>query len=347
MKHIFSIHSNICAIAIYDTVRHLVEEKKQVIIVSDRNTKFPFFTSSIKFYDIQYITDKYKKNTSNLFCKLVNYAISYLPQYKISARDIINDEEFILYLSSSNYFTMTPYLRSKKCKGYYYIEEGSMSYMPLNLLKKIYYRQLASRQFLLNIIGSRTRFDYAIDDRYLGCICLSEKAFPWCNDKKIVNTFNGYFFNIQQEEINADYLIITDYLNEDTSKYINAFEKIIDSIMNRVEIKKIAIKFHPTAMSYESQKARIIVDTIKTSYSNITFVILDPSFSIEKLMSQHKVNVYCVFGMSSLLLYSCVMGSTPYYLEHDSNGLVVKKLSNFDEIIRYNNEIALQLSTKI
>ena len=100
-------------------------------------------------------------------------------------------------------------------------------------------------------------------------------------------------------------------------------------------------------MSYESQKARIIVDTIKTSYSNITFVILDPSFSIEKLMSQHKVNVYCVFGMSSLLLYSCVMGSTPYYLKHDSNGLVVKKLSNFDEIIRYNNEIALQLSTKI
>lgn len=338
VSHIFSIHSNICVVVVYDTIRKLLDEGNKVIVVSDRNTSFPFFSDKIIFHDIQYITDQYRKQTSNLFKRLKNYAFDYLPQYKKSALSIINEEDFILYLSSKNYFTMVPYLKNKHCKGYYYIEEGSMSYMDIDVLKRRYYKQLYHGQILLNFIGSSTSFDYEIDERFLGCIATSMDAFPWCKENKIITTMDGYFSNIPVSNVDIDTLIITDYLNDDKSIVVDAFKKIIDEALSTHKVSKIGIKFHPTAYSYQGEKIKEVLLEIRRRYS-IEFVQLSASFSVEAYMFHRHIKIYSVFNVSSLLLYALLLGSRPFMLTHKDNDIKVEEILTVRELISILNKI--------
>lgn len=310
MNHIFSIHSNICVIVVYERVKQLLENNENVIIVSDRNTKFPFFEDRIKFYDIQYITDTYRGKCSNSIQKFVNYAFEYLPHYKKSAKQIINEEDFTLYLSSCNYFTVSPYLWNKHCKEYYFIEEGTMSYMDLGELRRRYKKQLRKGQALLNLIGFRTSFDFYTDKRFRGCICVSQSAFPWCETNKFVADLSYYIKadtnENNEEEYNA--IVVTDYLDKDISIILQGFSLIFDDILKRGNTR-IAIKMHPTAFSYQKEKIKEIEKYVKQTYSCINVAFLPSSCVIEKMLVRNKVIVYSIFDVSSLLLYALALNS--------------------------------------
>lgn len=314
MKHIFSIHSNICVIVVYGRIKELIEKGEKVVVVSDRNTEFPYFKDLIEFHDIQSVTDKYRGNCKTAFSKFVNYAFTYLPHYKTSAKKIIHEEDFILYLSSCNYFTTSPYLWSKYCKGYYFIEEGTMSYMDIDILRKRYKKQLRHGQALLNIIGFKSKFDYYTDNRFLGCICVSEKAFPWCKERKFVDDLSEYKKQIGDNVKPLDYVIVTDYLRDDVEDIKAGFKMILDFVKERNIKATIGVKMHPTAVSYEKNKINVIRKFLLSDYPDSHFEFLPTGYAVEDLLIKSRSSLFSIFGISSLLLYSIVYGSRSYAL---------------------------------
>ncbi len=332
MNHIFSIHSNICVIVIYDRVRKLLENNENVIIVSDRNTAFPFFQDRILFNDIQYITDKYRGSCKNIFSKFINYAFEYLPHYKKSAKKIIGNEDFILYLSSCNYFTISPYLWNKHCKGYYFIEEGTMSYMDVDELRRRYKKQLYSGQILLNLIGFRTTFDFYTDSRFGGCICVSEYAFPWCKTNKIVSDLRCYCNNEMSDYDLYDYLIVTDYLDKDIGVIFQGFEMVLNTITPLPQDKRIGVKMHPTAYSYQKEKINEIQNLISRKYSDIKVVFLPSNYVVEKMLIKKHTIVYSIFDVSSLLLYALALNSRAFVLTAN-HGVNMKELKTITELL--------------
>lgn len=333
MKHIFSIHSNICVIVIYDTVKKLIERGEDVIILSDRNAEFPFFQNSINFIDIQYITDNYRGDCSTPIKKLINYTFRYLPKYKESAKKVIDDEDFILYISSCNYFTIAPYLCSNHCKGYYFIEEGTMAYMDVNKLKKRYERQVRKGQFLLNFVGAGTRFDYEITPLYKGCICISEYAFPWCNDRKIINNLQNYKAVIPQSSNSYTHVIVTDYLDEDIDVILRAFRIVMDLIIKDESSIRICIKMHPTAFSYQQKKIELIKEFVNKKYEEYHIDFVPVSFTIENLLMSGKTQVYSIFGVSSLLLYAVNFGSRSFVLNYNDEKITCDELFTVQDIL--------------
>ena len=73
MNHIFFLHSNICTIVAFNTIKGLIEKEEKVVVILNRGTKFPFFVEKVKTFDIQYITDEYRKSSSNIIGKFLNY----------------------------------------------------------------------------------------------------------------------------------------------------------------------------------------------------------------------------------------------------------------------------------
>lgn len=308
MKHIFYLHSNICVIAAYDSIVQLVEKGEPVVVVSERKTRFPLYDDIILTYDIEEIIDRYRKNTSNFLSTFINYRFNLYPRYKEFAKKVIDEEDFLLYIPSYCMYTIMPFLDSRHCRGYYFIEEGTMSFLSGDALRKRYLsRRYRGGRFLLDLTGMKEMPDYNVTDKFMGCIALSEKSFPWCAEKRIVTGMAGYYSNMKQEVADIDYLIITDYLRDDKDIIKEGFKMVIDGILEKETNAKIGIKFHPTACMYEEKKIEIIMAEMYSAYPQVSFVQLPSTYSVEALMYHRKIHLYSVFNISSLLLYGLML----------------------------------------
>lgn len=340
MKHIFYLHSNICVISSYDTINRLVEEGEQVVVVSERKTRFPLYEGKIATFDIEVIIDKYRKETTNPISTFINYRFGLFPRYKEFAKEVIADEDFALYIPSYCMYTIMPFLNSKHCKGYYFIEEGTMSYLSAESLRKRFLkRRYRSGRILLDLTGMKEHQDYYVTDKFMGCIALSEESFPWCTDKKIVVGMNGYYSNIKQEVVDIDHLIITDYLRDEKDVIEEGFRTVIDGIFDKETNAKIGIKFHPTAFAYERVKIDAIIIDIKEKYKDVDFKILPSAYSIEALMYKKRISLYSVFNISSLLLYAIVLKSDATMLSNNGGEIGVIKIPTIRNFIDMANTL--------
>lgn len=313
MNHIFFLHSNICTIVAFKTIKELIEKDENVVVILNRGTKFPFFMGMVKIFDIQYITDKYRKPSSNIIQKFFNYRFYYLPCFDVKAKEIIGTEEFILYTPSYNQFALRSFFNSPFLRGYYYLEEGTMSYVSENILKSRYYSKLLFKGRLFSfILGVKEYYDYKMTSKFKGVICMSTYAFPWLKEKKIVNRIDEYLANIDYKPLMVDAIVVTGYLYEDINKIFSGFDIIFNRILLDGKEKKIAIKFHPTAASYCRQKCQQIRNYLEMKYHVVEFFFVEPSYSIEGSLYQCKSDLYSIFGMSSLCLYSLILGSSSF-----------------------------------
>lgn len=333
MNHIFYLHSNTCVISSYDVISKLVSNNENVIIVSERNTKFPFFEGKVTLYDMQETIDKYRKNTHNLFLLAINYKTSLMPHCDEVAKSIIDEQNFMFYTPSYNMYSVKPFLTSKYCQGYYFIEEGFMAYLSEETLRKHYrnrrYKQL---HFLMDFIGAGESYDYNVTEGYRGCYGLTEYSFPWCTQNKVVTSFDGYFSNMKVDNISFDCLITTDWLKDETDFLVKAFIATVKEIIDNYSPSKVAIKFHPTAFINEKGKIDLILDVIRDEFKFIDFVILPASFSIEALMYQKNVKLYCIFGISSLQLYALMLKSKPFMVTREEK-TEIKEIKNIPEFV--------------
>lgn len=334
MNHIFYLHSNTCVISSFDVISQLLSKDEKVIIISERNTKFPFFEGQITLYDMQKTIDTYRNNTHNVFQLAINYKISLMPHCEEVAMDIIDEQDFIFYTPSYNMYSVKPFLTSKYCKGYYFIEEGFMAYLSEETLRRHYrnrrYKQL---HFLMDFIGAGESFDYLVTDKFRGCYGLTEYSFPWCHNNKVVTGFDGYFSNQVFDDVDVKYLITTDWLKDDFDVLKKAFDSTLNEILHNDEHPKLAIKFHPTAFINEKKKINSLIDYIQNKFKGIDLEVLPSSFSIETLMYHHPLNIYCIFGVSSLQLYALMLKSTPHMIvKEDYSVREIKDIPEFVDI---------------
>lgn len=333
MNHIFYLHSNTCVISSYDVISQLLSRNERVIIVSERNTKFPFFEGQVALYDMQETIDKYRNNTHNVFLLAINYKTSLMPHCEEVAKSIIDEQDFIFYTPSYNMYSVKPFLNSQYCKGYYFIEEGFMAYLSEETLRK-HFRNRRYKQFhfLMDFIGAGESYDYHVTNGFKGCYGLTDYSFPWCTTNKVVTSFDGYFTNLKVDNAGFNFLITTDWLKDASDILLEAFNETIKEIIDNYSPSKIAIKFHPTAFINEKDKIELILDAIRNNFKSIDFVILPASFSIEALMYHNHVKLYCIFGLSSLQLYALMLKSIPFMVTKEDK-VEIKEIKNIPEFV--------------
>ena len=94
-------------------------------------------------------------------------------------------------------YSVRPFLKDEHCKGYYFIEEGVLSYLTSRSLHTRYIeRRYKQGRILLELFGMGEVPDCLITNKFKGCLCLSEHAFPWCKHEKIVTGIASYFDNM-------------------------------------------------------------------------------------------------------------------------------------------------------
>ena len=339
MKHIFYLHSNICAIVSHGIISDLVRNNEEVVVVSERKTIFPSFKDQIKVYDIQQIIDTYRKKDQKLIGHVINYRFDLIPQLRKFAKDVIGDQEFILYLPSCNMFTIQPFFKSKYCSGYYFIEEGTLSYLSKEKLKQRYYTSKYKKGlFLLDFFNMGIAYEFKVTNKFRGCICLSDKAYPWCShDLKTFVNIKDSLAVFEYKNISTDVVITTDYLRRQKENYLDAFDFVINKVMSENPSYKIYVKFHPTAYLFEETKMNEIIDYLKEKYGDIIKGFLLPSYLMEGLLCDNKVCLYSIFCQSSLLLYALVFGSKAFVVEKDNNDITINEIANVNNFLEISN----------
>lgn len=331
MNHIFYLHSNTCVISAYDIIEDLVSKQETVIIVSERNTKFSFFKGKVLFYDMQKIIDRYRKPSKNFFGKFLNYKKQIIPHCGLYAKEIIDNMDFVFYTPSYNMYSVKPFLLDQHCRGYYFIEEGFMAYLSDDTLRKHYNnRRYKGGRFLLDFVGTGDSYDYYVTNKFKGCYGLTDYSFPWC-DNKVITKFDGYFSNLPYDDIDVNNLITTDWLSANIEILQSAFKAVVDKI-NINRCSKIAIKFHPTAFINEKGKIDILIEYLHRNYDDIEFIILPSSFSVEALMYHRTVNIYCIFGVSSLQLYALMLKSRPFMVSKNEE-IDIKEIESIPQFV--------------
>lgn len=337
MTHIFYIHSNICVVSSYSTIEKLVNTGERVIIILERSTQFPYFLGKVETYNVQEVIDKYRRNSTTLLGKVINYRFTLYPQCKKFAKKIINGDDIIVYTPSYNMYSVRPFLDCKQCKGYYYIEDGTLSYLSANSLRRRYVnRRYRGGRILMDLLGAGEKPDCYISEKFRGCIGVSEFAYPWCKNKEVADV-SGYYNNQPYDEIDVDDVIISDYLKDDYTVIIDAFKRVIDKIKQDNKPPRIGIKFHPSAYTYEKEKIERIETEIRNTYKNIDFIFFPIHYSIECMMFHKSIQLYCIFGASSLLLYALVLKSKAYRVNHNSNCIFINEIPTIQDYVDYSN----------
>jgi hypothetical protein len=337
MKHIFFLHSNTCVITAYQTIKELIKNNEKVIVILNRGTKFPFYNGDVTIFDIQFITDNFRKRSTNFFNKIYNYKFQYLPHFDVIAKEIIGEEQFILYAPSYNQFTLRSFFNSKYLIGYYYIEEGTLSYLSLKSLKRKFYKKMYLKgRFISKVIGLKEYYDYVITNKFRGAICLSTYAFPWLSNNKIINKFDEYLVNLNEKSLDVDALIVTGYLFETLDEIYNGLNIIFDKILSDSNKRKVAIKFHPTAFSYHREKCELVKQYLNNKYSNLEIIFLESSYSVEGSLYRNKTDLYSIFGISSLCLYSLVFGSNSFVV-YRKHSMYLDEITSVDDFLKKAN----------
>ncbi len=339
MNHIFYLHSNTCVMSSYDMIEKLVKQGESVIVISERKVTFPFFEGKVKKFDMQEVIDKNRRNTSNIVLLLINYKTRLHPQCRIFAEKVINREDFILYTPSYNMYTIKPFVNSRFCLGYYYIEEGFQAYLSQKTLRKNYLdRRYRKGRILMDFVGAGESLDYKVTPKFRGCICLSDFSFPWCNEK-IIAGFDSYFSQVPYEDVEIDNLITTDLLKNEIGVIEESFKVVIDQMLADNPTMRLGIKFHPSAFAYAKGKVARLTEYVRKTYPSLCVIFLPAPYSIELLMYHRKLNVYCVFGISSLMLYGLMLKTRPFMVNRTGEITEIRAIQSIPEFLDLSNSL--------
>ena len=107
--------------------------------------------------------------------------------------------------------------------------------------------------------------------------------------------------NLDEAPLNVDAFIVTGYLFETLDDIYKGFSIIFDQITSDSNKRKIAIKFHPTAFSYQREKCELIKHYLNAKYSNLEINFVESSYSVEGSLYRNPTELYSIFGNSANL----------------------------------------------
>ena len=320
MKHIFYCHSSICIITIYETVKKLSDYNEDIIIILARGAKWFYNLRNVEVIDI---TDKkclfdviHIRTLKKILLAHKNYA-----EMDRMVSNIVGERDFLLYIPVIEPFSIS-FIRNKHCLGYYFIEEGILSYQPLQAVRKKRNRNFL---FIAKFIGIRYYNFYTRFSTFKGTLAINNKAFPWnIYKERVVNRIDNVplqtsdSYNICYNIIVFSNLFYKSLKHYSLADYCKAIDFTISQISNS---NNIAIKFHPRTPHLEKEMMDEILRYVHTNYANIT--ILPDEFSIELNVLNYHSKVFCVFIKSSVFNYSKMFNEQSFFIGYNKEKLII------------------------
>ena len=339
MKHFFCLHSNICVITSLSLIEKLLSMNEEVIILLTRKCTFDYYKGEVEIYDLQNEFAGMQTMLGSLlslrtFSTIFQYK-RYLAILKEYLNRIINNEEYVFY--TPNFGTsVAPILEDNQlCKGYYFLEEGTMSYLEYKWLEEKWFsKKTKIANVVRGLFGIRSFFQLTTTSRFKGTIALSPHCFPWNKKERVVVSSESYIKQTKAPCKSYKGIILIGYYEYDLQlveqALIIARSALKMSINNDCDI---AIKIHPHTYSYSSNYACLLEELIKSSFPEIT--ILPISYSVELSIMKFNTCIVSVFGLSSLSLYSILLKSLPTFnIEYVKGRIESEEIDSLEDYMK-------------
>lgn len=341
MKHIFYLHSNIQIICCFQTIKDLIENDENVIIILNRGCSWHFFNESVIVYDFAKIFqgEDRARVALNSFSAIKDYIRyrKYLCHLKRVVNSIIANECYYFYLPSMAISMTLAFARNKYCNGYYYVDEGSIAYLSNDSLKSFVPRR-GIKNYVKSMLSIEEHYHYETTSKFKGTISISQDAFAWNLSKlKIVNPVNDFISEVKNDIPMFNDVILTEHLKQNYDEIINCIDYTVKRILQDNPKSKIGIKIHPHAITYNREKTINVQKYICEHYAGVVYLI-PAEVSIEVMSLVFHPNLYSLFQVSSILLYALLFKSSESNLiVYDEGTVTLKNITTrdeFDELLR-------------
>jgi len=289
----------------------LQKREEEIIIITDRKTKWPFDAEKLSIidfsnkhrnyfvYHVSTIKDWYKR-------------ICYISKIKKDINNIVKHQEYLLYIPNYAVNYQTLLAENKLCKGYYFIEEGTLAYTPYDILLK-QWKKRSILQKIKALLGGTNRFYLTTSKSFLGTIQINEHAFMWNRRNKIINDTPS-FENLKNYPLYKN-IIVTGYLSNNINYYKNCIYKLADFLYKK-GIYDAKIKIHPHLYSNYPERIKAL-EEILLSIPNVLFKILPHDYIVEMSILKNSCSIFSLGEFSSLNIYSLLYGGESYLISED------------------------------
>lgn len=347
MNKIFYIHSNILAICCYQTVKNALTQNEKVIIITDRRCEWPFFQDRVIVYNFAdiFLGEDLKRVALHNLKAIKDYVRyrRYLCHLNKVVSQVISGEDFFFYMPSMAKNKTAAFAYNKHCKGYYYVDEGSLAYLPQELINQQFSSKM--KNAVKRLFKIEDHCHYEIKQYFKGTVSITNEAFQWNKDgEKIVNPIDECILDLKDRIPSFDDVIVTAFLSEDIDSIIKSIDYTVDYVHNKNKSSRIGIKLHPYAITYNRENVSKVYQYIKDSYDN-QVVIIPKEVSIEAMSLIYHTRLYSLFQLSSLILYGLLFNSSEGFLiRFKAGNVTIDQISTVDEyykqisVVNFNNK---------
>lgn len=318
MKHVFYLHSNICTLVCYDMISDLINEGNEIIVITGRNCNYPYFRGKITVLDL---SERFKGYTNHLGSVFQAKTYTELRSFRKYIKELT--AELFVFVKSDDFFLYTPNYNTpasrilasmNNCIGYYFLEEGAMSYLGIKQIKSYSYKWTTLvGNVVRRCLGVKTYFQLHISRKYKGTIALSPNAFPWNHSNKIIASLEHYKEHISDNYKSYQAIAVVSY-------GAHSVREIIDALRIAYQHEKtihgdninMAVKLHPQLLYYRPSEAKELLMCIQKEIKEID--ILPSTYVIEDALILNASTIYSIIDLSSLSLYSISINNSLSYL---------------------------------
>lgn len=309
MLNIFWIHSHITYLLAKEIISKL-DITDNIILFLSRNYTLPENISNKKMKVVNY--PWFRENNTGIHNILVKKNIfktrKNVKACQETANSYIKNREFILYIPTSWEQAVALLMLHPLCKKYFYIEEGSLSYVKEgNKLRQSGLRKIIAK-YLYNIpyMGMLEKLP-----NFGGTYATSDNAFEWNkNNKMIISIQKEDEFYSQYSHLNN--ILIFDHLSMSIPE-LTIFANLLCDFLFTNNITNLAYKLHP------STKGEIDKETIiREKLQKIDAYELPSDFIVELFLIGRSVSLYSFNSVSSLTIYANRLGSKSFLIKRNS-----------------------------
>lgn len=318
MTHIFYLHSNICSIVAYDIMKK-ISDGERIVVIANRGCVFNELKDRVEYFDATKLFEGERNHLGSLleydtYKNFFRYK-GYCRRIKRWLSEVVNKEDFILYIPSYGPEMCGVLAENKYCQGYYFIEEGTMAYMPLEKIKNVSYNFFTKIGNVIRFLfmGIVSNFQLNVTKKFLGTYALSDAAFLWNKtiERHLVSG-NEYLSILAKGKVFYDSIIIISYASYDISKTIKAIGVAYNRIKEIASTESMAVKLHPQSYFYYPDYTRELENEILNRFPGLQILPVD--YSVEASIVLNASRIFSIFVRSSLSLYSLVLCERETYL---------------------------------
>lgn len=339
--HVFLVHSSITYLVAREIIRNKKLITENVVFITDRNFDMQKYCTEFRVLSFKY---NWKSNPFFISKNPFHYYRT-LRGFDIHIQEITNGQEYFVYLPHTHNTIFQVLTTHPKCKGFSYIEEGTLSFltkeeMP-DSLKSVPASLLLRICYLFRIKALQEPFH----NDYLSAYHITPGAFPFLDRKEkldlVVEDNKGY------GNMNKAHIIVYDpaskYNLTTTQAYVYAIISLLEKLI-RYGNRTIYYKLHPEHIKPDDQDAFLYKELMRlySEKAGIDFVELSQDVSLEEIsifarnltfyISISSVGIYAKINNHNVITFSNKISEVDKGFEKTTSRLK-RWLENYDNLV--------------